>query len=49
MRMSADTEAFIRRQVVAVPDLDPLLVDHMDFHFQRMLPHLMFGDITRWA
>jgi hypothetical protein len=46
--MQAQTERFVRSVVVAVPSLQPILDEHMSF-YDELLPHVLMGDITRWA
>ena len=47
--MSEQTEAFVRRLAGAWPGLRELLDEHLRVNFGEVLPHVFFGDITRWA
>jgi hypothetical protein len=42
-------EALVRELVAEVTDLRPLLRKHLEDNLGEMLPHLFFGDISRWA
>ena len=46
--MSASTEAFSRLTTQAAPSLKPVLDEHLT-DFDEMLPHLYFGDVSRWV
>jgi hypothetical protein len=46
--MSAATELFVRNVVATEPELQPLFEEHMEDNFGEMLPHMFFGDVTRW-
>jgi hypothetical protein len=45
--MSTSAEDFVNRVVLEVPVLGPLLEEHTNFN-QEILPHMFFGDVTRW-
>lgn len=48
--MSTDaTEEFSRSLVVEVPSLAPVLDEHLADMDDELLPHMFFGDVTRWA
>jgi hypothetical protein len=47
--MTAATDAFCRRIASAVPGLQWVLREHLDDNFNELLPHVFFGDVTRWA
>ena len=46
--MSFGTDALVRSVEEQVPATAPLVADHIDF-YEELLPHVLFGDITRWA
>lgn len=46
---SSTTQDFARRVVAAVPDLEPVLAEHLEDNVDELLPHVFFGDVTRWA
>lgn len=46
--MSAATESFVRSLVADVPELEPILAEHLA-DFDELLPHVFFGELTRWA
>lgn len=35
--------------VDSVPDLAPILREHLEDNNGELLPHVFFGDVTRWA
>jgi hypothetical protein len=43
------TEDFARRLVAEVPELKPVLAEHLEDNFDELLPHVFFGDVSRWA
>ena len=47
--MSAATEGLVRDVVANVPELQPLLAEHLADNYGELLPHVFFGDVTRWA
>ena len=47
--MSETTIDFIERLVVRYPGLKPLFDEHVSDNFGEVLPHLFFGDLTRYA
>lgn len=47
--MSELTVDFIGHLVAKVPDLEPLLQEHLSDNFGEVLPHVFFGDITRFV
>ena len=47
--MSKRTEDFVRSLVRRFPDLEPLLEEHVADNFGELLPHVFFGDLTRWV
>lgn len=47
--MSADTVSLVNRLVRAIPELAPPLAEHLQEMDGEMLPHMFFGDVTRWA
>ncbi len=46
--MSRVTEDFIERLVAKFPGLHPLFQEHLSDNFGALLPHLFFGDLTRY-
>ena len=46
--MSKQTISFIRSMAARFPGLEPVLAEHVKDHPQ-VLPHLFFGDVTRYA
>jgi hypothetical protein len=34
--------------VRAIPEFEPAVKDHLDFN-EELLPHILFGDLTRWV
>jgi hypothetical protein len=47
--MSESTQAEVRRVVESLPELKPLLREHLQSNNGEMLPHVFFGDLCRWA
>ena len=47
--MWATPESLIRDLVVDIPELHPLLDEHLDDQDGELLAHVLFGDVTRWA
>lgn len=47
--MSAKTVAFVRSLVERFPRLVGLLDEHIEDNFGEILPHLFFGDLTRYV
>ena len=47
--MSSPAEIFCRRLVEDIPELAPILQEHLEDNFDEMLPHVFFGDVTRWV
>jgi len=45
--MSQATEAFVQRLVIANPELQPLLDEHLEDNFGELLPHLWTSDLAR--
>jgi len=45
----SETAAYVERVVAAVPELQPVLQEHLDDNLGELLPHVLFGDVTRWA
>ncbi len=41
------TREFIQQLLEAVPELHPVIDDHVSFN-EELLPYVVFGDITRW-
>jgi hypothetical protein len=46
--MPTSTEAFIARLAHAVPELEPLRVEHLAY-YEELLPHLLAADVARHA
>lgn len=46
--MSESTESCVRWIVQGVPELQPVLAEHVEDNFGELLPHVFFGDLTRW-
>jgi hypothetical protein len=46
--MSESSELFVRNTVSIFPELRQLFDEHMRDNFDQMLPHIFFGDVTRW-
>jgi len=47
--MYITTREFVHDLVSAVPELRPLLDEHLADNYGELLPHVLFGDITRWV
>ncbi len=47
--MSEHTVSFVREMVARFPGLSALLEEHMKDNFGEILPHLFFGDVTRYV
>lgn len=47
--MSESTIAFIDHLVAQVPVLEPAFREHVSDNFGEVLPHVFFGDLTRYA
>lgn len=47
--MSEQTVLFIRSFVARFPGLSAVLDEHTKDHFGEILPHVFFGDITRYV
>lgn len=47
--MSEATIDFIERLVSSYPRLKPIFDEHVSDNFGEVLPHLFFGDLTRYA
>lgn len=47
--MSEATIEFIERLVFRYPPLKPIFDEHVSDNFGEVLPHLFFGDISRYA
>ena len=45
----SETAAYVEWVVAAVPELQPVLQEHLDDNLGELLPHVLFGDVTRWA
>jgi hypothetical protein len=43
-----DEERLVHQLVSLVPEFSPVLKEHLDFNHE-LLPHVLFGDITRWV
>jgi hypothetical protein len=46
--MRASEFVFVGSLVARVPELTPLLQEHLD-DYEGLLPHVFMGDVTRWA
>lgn len=46
---SQPAEAFVQALVADHPDLEPLLDEHREDNMGDLLPHVFFGDVTRWV
>ncbi len=40
---------FMTELVAQIPELEPLYSEHMQDNFGEMLPHVLMGDVTRFA
>ena len=47
--MWATPESLINTLVVEIPELRPMLDEHLHDFDGELLPHLFFADVTRWA
>ena len=47
--MWATPESLINTLVVEIPELRPMLDEHLHDNYGELLPHVFFGDVTRWA
>ncbi len=47
--MSERSETFVREIVKRFPKLSPLLREHLHDNSGELLPHVFFGDLTRYA
>jgi hypothetical protein len=47
--VSDQTEAFVKGIVERFPKLSPLLQEHLHDNRGELLPHLFFGDLTRYV
>jgi hypothetical protein len=45
----SDTTAFVKAMVERFQGLDALLKEHVDDNFGQILPHVFFGDLTRYV
>jgi hypothetical protein len=46
--MIDQSEDFVRDLVTRFTPLAPLLAQHLKENFGELLPHVFFGDVTRW-
>jgi hypothetical protein len=47
--MTDKTVLFVREMVSGFPGLAPLLKEHLDRNLGEVLPHVFFGDVTRYV
>jgi hypothetical protein len=47
--LESEDALFVERLVTEVPALRPLFDDHLAFHDYDLLPHVFFGDVTRFV
>lgn len=47
--MNLTYDSFIPLLLQKLPELLPLYEEHMDDNFNELLPHVLFGDITRFV
>ena len=47
--MWATPESLISTLVLEIPELRPMLDGHLRDNDGELLPHVFFGDVTRWA
>lgn len=44
-----DTEQAMLSLAAALPEIRPLLREHLQYYDEEMLPHLLIADVERWA
>ena len=47
--MSETTKSFVRSFVSRFPEFRGVLEEHLEDNFGELLPHLFFGDVTRYV